>query len=110
MSDEDKEELTKFMSCLEEADFKIYGANWCGWTKKLVTMLGGFEMVEPIYVECTERVEDCQNAGIMGYPTIFIKGERYEGQRTFEAFSAATDCAAPSVTGTQQTNPTGGQC
>lgn len=103
------EELTKFLDCLEKADFVIYGANWCGWTEKLVEMLGGFDMVKPIYVECTEEEELCEEKGIRGYPTIFIEGEEYQGARTFEGFTAATDCDMPvgaeSVTGE---NPSGG--
>ena len=102
------EELTKFIDCLRGANFVIYGANWCGWTKKLVEMLGGFDMVKPIYVECTEEEELCEEKGIRGYPTIFIEGEEYQGARTFEGFTAATDCDMPvgaeSVTGE---NPSG---
>lgn len=90
------EELTKFIACLKEANFVIYGANWCGWTKKLVEMLGGFDMVKPIYVECTEEEELCREKKVQGYPTILIKGEQYQGARTFKDFSAATGCKAPS--------------
>jgi len=74
----EEEDLREFIGCLKDSDFKIYGANWCGWTKKLVTMLGGFDMVEPIYVECTEQKEECDSAGVTGYPTIIINEERYQ--------------------------------
>ena len=47
----DKEELNEFVGCLEKANFVIYGANWCGYTKELVAMLGGWEIIDPIYVE-----------------------------------------------------------
>jgi hypothetical protein len=90
------EELEKFVECLKDADFVIYGANWCGYTKQLVTMLGGWDMVKPIYVECTENEELCQEKGVGGYPTILIQGEEYQGGRTFEEFGAATDCQVPS--------------
>lgn len=103
------EELAKFVGCLEKADFVIYGANWCSWTKKLVEMLGGWDMVKPIYIECTEETELCEEKEISGYPTIFVRGERYQGSRTFEGFAAATDCdvsvGAESVTGE---SPSGG--
>lgn len=89
------EELTKFINCLKEVNFIIYGANWCGWTKKLVEMLGGFDMVKSIYVECTEEEKLCEEKEISAYPTILIKGERYEGGRTFENLSAATGCQIP---------------
>lgn len=89
------EELTKFIGCLEEADFVIYGANWCGWTKRLVEMLGGFDAVKPVYVECTEEEKLCQEKEIEGYPTILIKGGQYQEARTFEKIAAATDCELP---------------
>lgn len=89
------EELTKFIGCLEKVDFVIYGANWCGWTKKLVEMLGGFDMVKPIYVECTEEEKLCQEKEITGYPTILIKGGQYQEARTFEKIAAATGCELP---------------
>ncbi len=90
------EELTEFIYCLKEANFVIYGANWCGWTKKLTDMFGGFDMVKPIYVECTEEEELCQEKEVMAYPTILINGEEYQGERTFEEIAAATGCEIPS--------------
>ena len=90
------EEIAAFVDCLSQAEFKIYGANWCGWTKKLVDSFGGFDAVEGIYVECTEETELCQAEGVEGYPTIKVGGESYSGSRTFSDFAAATGCAAPS--------------
>ncbi len=105
------EELTEFIACLKEADFVIYGANWCGWTEKLVEMLGGFDMVKPIYVECTEEEELCSEKGVQGFPTILIKGKQYQGERTFENFSAATGCEAPlGAESPSGENPGGGGC
>ncbi len=89
------EEVSEFVSCLKKADLKIYGANWCGWTKKLVTMFGGFDAVTPIYIECTENEELCSAAKVSGYPTITIAGEKFAGERTFAAFGEATGCTAP---------------
>jgi len=90
------EELIKFIICLEKADFAIYGANWCGWTQKLVEMFGGFDMVTPIYVECTEESELCEEKGVTAYPTILIEGEKYQGARTFEEIAITTGCELPS--------------
>ena len=90
------EELIKFIICLEKADFVIYGANWCGWTQKLVEMFGGFDMVMPIYVECTEESELCEEKGVTAYPTILIEGEKYQGARTFEEIAITTGCELPS--------------
>jgi glutaredoxin len=89
------EELTEFIYCLKDANFVIYGANWCGWTKKLTDMLGGFDVIESIYVECTEKEELCEEKEVTGYPTILINGEKYQGERTFKEIAAATNCEIP---------------
>jgi len=91
--------LADFIGCLEKAEFVVYGANWCGWTKKLIEALGGFDVAKPVYIECTEEKELCTEEGITGYPTIFIKGEEYQGARTLEDIAAATGCEAPSGAG-----------
>jgi len=91
----DNEAIAAFVDCLAEKEFVIYGANWCGYTKTLVDSFGGFNSVEPIYVECTENEELCASEGVTGYPTVKINGELYQGERTFEAFAEATGCSAP---------------
>lgn len=98
-----EQDITGFVTCLDRAGFKIYGANWCGWTKKLVNEFGGFDIVESIYIECTEQQQLCNEKRISGYPTILIKDQPYEGERTFEGFERATGCRAP----TQQKPATG---
>ena len=90
------EGLIKFIICIEKADFVIYGANWCGWTQKLVEMFGGFDMVTPIYVECTEEAELCEEKGVTAYPTVLIKDVKYQGARTFEEIAITTGCELPS--------------
>jgi len=100
-SETDLEELREFSSCLASNGLKIYGANWCGWTKKLVIdTLGGFDVVGAAYVECTEEQELCQSEGVTGYPTIKLDGEVYSGERTLEALAEATNCIVPELEGT----------
>lgn len=97
-SEEDLEKIKEFITCLEEKGLKIYGANWCGWTKKLVVeTLGGFDIAAPIYIECTEDRETCGREGIKGFPTVKINGQPYQGPRTFEGFAEITGCTAPDV-------------
>lgn len=109
LSDVDPEELALFVECLKDADFVIYGANWCGWTTRLVDTLGGQETVSPIYIECTEKEDLCSQKEIRGYPTILVKDEPYQGDRTFEGFSKATGCLAPEGSQNQDAgNPAGG--
>lgn len=101
-TEEDLEKISTFVDCLATNNVKIYGANWCGWTKKLVVdTLGGFDIAEPIYIECTEDQELCSAEGIEGYPTIKINGEVYKGGRTFESLSQETGCPAPDIEVTQ---------
>ena len=103
-SKEDLEKISTFIGCLNEKGVKIYGANWCGWTKKLVIeTFGGFDVVAPIYVECTdpENEEICSQMVDTGYPTIRVNEELYEGSRTFEGFAEATGCPVPEVNSVQ---------
>ena len=97
-SQEDLEEISIFVDCLAEKGLKIYGANWCGWTKRLtIDTFGGFDIVAPIYVECTENDVLCREKNIMGYPTIKINDEDYQGTRTFESMAQATGCSEPNI-------------
>lgn len=100
-SDADKEKLKTFNKCLADKGVTIYGANWCGWTKKLVVeTLGGFDIAAPAYVECTENEDLCTQEGVRGYPTTKINGEVYQGERTIAAIAAETGCEAPELEGT----------
>ena len=107
-SEEDLVKLSEFSSCLAENGIKIYGANWCGWTKKLaVDTLGGFDVAGDAYIECTEEGELCSQEGIRGYPTIKLNGEGYEGARTLESLGEATGCPVPELVGSVGVADTG---
>jgi len=109
LSSIDVKDMTEFVGCLKGADFVIYGANWCGWTTQLVNMLGGWEAVGPVYIECTEEADLCKDKEIMGYPTILINGQLYQGERSFSGFSEATGCREPAGSENQsEVNPAGG--
>jgi len=100
-SEEDLEKLKTFSSCLAEKGLIIYGANWCGWTKKLaIDTLGGFDIAGDVYVECTEEEELCSQEDVTGYPTVKLNGESYSGERTLEALGEATGCNVPELEGT----------
>jgi hypothetical protein len=91
----DPEEMKSFVNCLKEKGFLIYGADWCGYTKKVIALLGGREIVDPIYIECTEQEKLCNEKEITGYPTILINGQTYQNDRTIYAFAETTGCPAP---------------
>jgi len=99
-TDADLEKIGVFMNCLADKGVKIYGANWCGWTKKFVVeTLGGFDVAAPVYIECTEKEAECSDAGVSGYPTTKINGEAYSGARTIAGLADATGCQAPDIEG-----------
>jgi len=108
-SDEELKEIGGFMECLADAGVKIYGANWCGYTKQLVENLGGFQVISPIYIECTEQSDICNSEGIQGYPTIKINGQQVNIERTISGFAKATGCQAPNV-GVQTSSNTDVTC
>jgi len=86
------ENFDEFINCLSEHEMLIYGADWCGYTNQLVDLLGGFEMIDQIYVECTQEEDLCREAQITGYPTIRFSGEDYNGPRTLEGLAEVTGC------------------
>lgn len=87
----ENEEIDSLVSCLAENDFKIYGADWCGFTVQVVNLFGGVD-INSIYVECTQEEELCRQEGITGYPTIKISGETANIARNLESFAQATNC------------------
>jgi len=113
-TEEDLTKITEFSGCLAEKGVKIYGADWCGWTKKFVIeTLGGADTIAPIYVECTTEADECSEAGVTGYPTTQINGETYTGARTIEGLAQATGCIAPELEGSVQqaaVDPSAGNC
>ena len=85
-------DVKNFVSCLKNNGFMIYGADWCPYCNDLVAMLGGKEIADSIYVECTEEPTICEEKEIAGYPTILINNEFYSGARSLEAFAQKTGC------------------
>ena len=88
--------MKEFNQCLADNGVVIYGSQWCSACKNLVSLLGGYDAVEPVYVECTKEQQRCQNEAKSGYvPEIHINGELYKGSRTLDAFSEITGCQLP---------------
>ena len=87
-----------FISCLAENDLVIYGVKTCPACQELVESLGGYDIVDPIYVECSEQgtVEEqkqCKENKETNYvPEIQINGELYEGSRDPEALGEEVGC------------------
>lgn len=93
LSDEDKVSLEELVSCLAENNFVIYGSEWCPACRQLVNSFGGYEMVEDIYVECSEEGERCNEEQKTNYvPEIQIDGELYEGPRDLQSITDKVGC------------------
>ncbi len=85
--------MNSLVDCLEERDVVIYGSEWCGFCKSLVRSFGGREVVDPIYVECTEDQERCDEEKLTSYvPEIQIAGELYEGPRDPNDLGVQVEC------------------
>ncbi len=109
-SEEEIQQIISFSNCVAEKGIVVYGANWCGYTNNLVDNLGGFGLIEPFYVECTEETELCSQEQITGYPTVKLNGEKINPERTFEGFAEVTGCTAPTFDEVVETQAYSGDC
>jgi len=81
----------EFANCLTEKGVKIYGTEWCPHCKNQKEMFGNsFQYVD--YIDCDKNKDECNEAGIEGYPTWIINGEKYPGERSLNSLSSLTDC------------------
>jgi len=84
----------------EKVQFTVYYTNWCGWSKRALSMLNTPEMVnyfknnesaELKLIDCESKNGEqiCKDNNIKGFPTMkLIKGETvidYDGERSPEA-------------------------
>ncbi len=80
-----------FAQCLTENGAVMYGAYWCGHCQNQKEMFGSsFQYIN--YVECTEQGDLCQEAGITGYPTWIINGNKYPGEKPLETLVSLSGC------------------
>jgi thiol-disulfide isomerase/thioredoxin len=93
-------EYDEFATCLTDSGAKMWGAYWCPNCLEQKKMFGkSWDKVD--YIECSlpnagGQTEQCQSAGISGYPTWeFSGGERISGSQPLAALSQKTGCALP---------------
>lgn len=89
-----KEALAK---CMTNKGAKFYGAYWCGHCANQKELFGdAMKFVD--YVECADesnpqvQVDACNEAGISGYPTWVINGQKYPGEQSLEKLASLTGC------------------
>ena len=77
--------------CLTGKSVAMYGAEWCGHCQNQKKMFGeAFQYVN--YVDCDKNAPACDEAGIRGYPTWIINGQKYEGEQTIEELISIAGC------------------
>jgi hypothetical protein len=83
----------QFIQCLKENNVVIFGSVTCPYCAQLVDSLGGYEVVAPIYVECSEDPTRCRDEmQTRGVPEIQIDGVLYQGGRSPAQIGAAAGC------------------
>lgn len=89
--------LDAFAKCLTEKDVKMYGAYWCPHCENNKKAFGdSWQYVT--YVECAVEGQPqvqtaaCTVAGIEGYPTWIVDGEKYPGEQTLQNLAKLTGC------------------
>lgn len=92
-----EEELESLAKCLTEKGVKFYGASWCSWCNKQKEDFGRAAQYLP-YIECidsstNEMLAVCQEAGITGFPTWEIAGEKTSGFKKLEELSRLSGCS-----------------
>jgi len=95
--EEENGEMSGLIDCLAENDLVIYGAEWCPACTQLAESFGGYEAIDPIYVECAEgtpeEAQRCEEETETGYvPEIQIAGDLYEGVRDPASLGSEVGC------------------
>ena len=66
---------------------KVYGADWCPWTRKQKEELQGAN-IEFEFIDCAQDNGQELCVGISGFPTIEIKGEQSAGFKPADAIQS----------------------
>ncbi len=84
---------SEFIQCLADSGMVIYGSSTCPACATLINLFGGYELAEPIYVECSDDWDVCEANKETGYvPEVRINDVLFEGERSLENFAAETGC------------------
>ena len=84
-------EYDTFAKCLSEKDITMYGTEWCSHCKNQKKAFGkSFQYVN--YVDCDFQKSECDNAGVSGYPTWIVDGEKYSGEQPLSRLAYLSGC------------------
>jgi hypothetical protein len=96
ITNSNQENTDALARCLVDKGAKFYGAYWCPHCQEQKTEFGSSAQYLP-YVECDPSGEnanpqECQAAGIQGYPTWVINKIKYEGSQSLDKLKDLTGC------------------
>lgn len=82
-----------FIECLKEEGVVIYGTRTCPACQAFADSFGGYDVIEPIYVDCNEERDKCMEEAKTGYvPEIQIRGELYQDSRDPQVIGEEVGC------------------
>lgn len=92
---EEKQESTldidSLAQCLTEKGDAMYGTEWCPHCQNQKKAFGSsFQYIN--YFDCEKQRNECSAAGITGYPTWIINGEKYPGEMPLEMLASLSGC------------------
>ena len=84
-------EVTSLAQCLTEKGATMYGTEWCPHCKDQKSKFGS-AFKEVNYVDCDKDRALCTAAGITGYPTWVINGEKHPGAQDLYTLAQKAGC------------------
>jgi|SRR3989344_4800811 len=92
-------EFDSLVDCMASKDVKMYGAYWCSHCNDQKELFRDSKdsFKEKLYIECAEDAfnnerEKCIQAGITGYPTWIINGEKVLGTKSMKQLAELSGC------------------
>ena len=87
------EEDSDFAQCLFDEGLVIYVTDTCPFCVDFAQELGGYDVVEGLFVNCNEEPVRCDEEKQTEFvPEIQYNGELYEGQRSVKDLAELTNC------------------
>jgi len=81
-----------FAQCLTDKGAKMYGTGWCSHCQNQKKEFGSsFQYVD--FIDCDLNQGECVKAGITGYPSWVINGEKYAGEQPLYRLASLTKCS-----------------
>jgi len=88
-----REQDAALVQCLSEADVVVYGTETCPACTQFAMQFGGYDVIDPIYVECADNPEECEaNMQTEFVPEVQIDGIVTE-DRSKAGLAAQTGCS-----------------